>query len=843
MNESAISASGYQIDQILGGRYRILSMLGKGGMGIVLRVEQIFLGKEFALKTIEKNLLSDVAVRRFQQEAKATFAVSHPNIISVNDFGLLDDETPFMVMEIVTGKTLARRLSETTSLSIEEAIPIFIQVCFGLAHAHESGIVHRDIKPSNIMLPDADQTNPGAVKILDFGIAKFTQSDSGESQALTKTGEIFGSPLYMSPEQCSGGKVDHRADVYSLGCVIFETLTGTPPFIGETALSTMMKHQSAPVPSLKEASLGGDFPKDLERIVQAMLAKNPNDRYQNLGVAAHDLSLIISGENAISGSEKIAISAPAIAAHKKTITLRKDSFAFAILVTAILSSLISTALVMSLMPTHDDEDKPSKPEISETAIPKDLGLFEKKIAQGACRFAINQDATDRSLEAFKDYTEAQEVDLKDCKISDKGIGFLKDSKILHLEVPGCNLTSVDNIAQLSYLRDLNLRGNKLNNACLEKLSHLKNLKSINIEENDDITENGILKLAAINSLDTVLISEDRFNQAAIERLKMKMPFCHFQGNGNKSRMEELRASSKIKKEIALLQHLYAIAKQTNPDHCGTAMYLNLIGDALVRQKKLAESESFYDKSIEILEKSGNVVDLPPLLRNAVNRAVIFKRPNQLIKLSNRTANLLYDTRYHDLQELVNDLFNLANVPRPTTDAADVVRYCQTAIDLTERFPTKLDTKLLPVFYEKAGWTYFAAGQKTKALPYFQKNIILLRPTKEQNLKPYARALIELAHTLPDFTARKPLYDEGLALLEKLNLPEDFNLKEHYCDACFLIAEHYDQVSDHKEAIKYLKKGLECLKQMRHVDECFRTNTFNRVLKVQTKKCSMLRNKL
>ncbi|MBC7997380.1 MAG: serine/threonine protein kinase, partial [Leptolyngbya sp.] len=324
-NDPALTNSGYQIDQILGGRYRILSVLGKGGMGIVLRVEQIFIGKEFALKTIDKNLLSEVTIRRFKQEAKATFAVSHPNIISVNDFGLLDDETPFMVMEIVSGKTLSTRLKETTSLPIEDAIPIFIQVCFGLAHAHESGIVHRDIKPSNIMLPDPTQTPAGTVKILDFGIAKFTQ-DGGESQALTKTGEIFGSPLYMSPEQCSGSNVDHRSDVYSLGCVLFETLTGTPPFIGETALSTMMKHQSAPIPTLKEASLGGEFPKDLERMMQAMLAKNPNERYQNLGVTAHDLSSIINSEGQAKLVKSIPVSAPIQKKSNRAITISRNTF-------------------------------------------------------------------------------------------------------------------------------------------------------------------------------------------------------------------------------------------------------------------------------------------------------------------------------------------------------------------------------------------------------------------------------------------------------------------------------------------------------------------------------------
>ncbi|PZM77479.1 MAG: hypothetical protein DKT66_24645 [Candidatus Melainabacteria bacterium] len=189
-----------QPDHLLGGKYRVISLLGKGGMGIVYRVEQVFLNKELALKTIDKRLLSDVTIRRFQQEAKAAFVVQHPNIIAVNDFGLLDDQTPFLVMEIINGETLGERIKRTGRLTIDEAIPIFVQACFELGYAHDHGIVHRDVKPNNIMLLDElPPAAEGAVKIVDFGIAKFGQHDGGEIQALTRTGEIFGSPLEVAP--------------------------------------------------------------------------------------------------------------------------------------------------------------------------------------------------------------------------------------------------------------------------------------------------------------------------------------------------------------------------------------------------------------------------------------------------------------------------------------------------------------------------------------------------------------------------------------------------------------------------------------------------------------------
>jgi serine/threonine protein kinase len=285
-----------QQKQVVGGRYEIISSLGEGGMGHVYKVNQIFLNKEFAFKTININRVSEVAIRRFQQEARTAFALDHPSIVAVNDFGVLDDQSPFLVMELVIGETLGDRLKKLGCLSLEQAIPIFVQVCFGLAYAHERGIVHRDIKPSNIMLlnglpPGTD----GSVKIVDFGIAKFVQHDEGVVQALTRTGEIFGSPLYMSPEQCTGGPVDRRSDIYSLGCVFFEVLSGAPPCLGDTALATMMKHQSEKPSSLKQASLGADFSQAIEDMVAKMLEKSPENRYQNLGIIVHELGAMQRG--------------------------------------------------------------------------------------------------------------------------------------------------------------------------------------------------------------------------------------------------------------------------------------------------------------------------------------------------------------------------------------------------------------------------------------------------------------------------------------------------------------------------------------------------------------------
>jgi serine/threonine protein kinase len=323
-------AERFSIGSLVAQRYEILEQLGAGAMGTVFKVRQVFVNKTFALKKMQGHHLEDKAVRRFQQEAEAAFSLDHPSIIAVNDFGILGDQTPFLVMELINGETVAERLKRVGRLSLEEAIPIFLQVCSGLAFAHESGIVHRDIKPSNIMLlREMPLGAQGSVKIVDFGIAKFTAREDWELQALTRTGEIFGTPLYMSPEQCAGGRVDHRSDIYSLGCVFFEALTGTPPLIGPNALATMIKHQGEKAPTLKEASLGADFPKALEVLVAKMLDKDPDNRYQSLNAVTNDLQALGHGQS-------ISLAARPARREAKKISMNSSDFYILLLAISVL---------------------------------------------------------------------------------------------------------------------------------------------------------------------------------------------------------------------------------------------------------------------------------------------------------------------------------------------------------------------------------------------------------------------------------------------------------------------------------------------------------------------------
>ncbi len=271
-------------------KFKIIGLLGQGGMGSVYRVEHLLMNRQFALKCLNKYQAADAGWKRFQNEARAAHLLDHANLLKVYEVDLLPGGQPFFLMELIEGVTLADEIKRLGHLPLQRAIKIFIQVAFAIGYAHDSRVIHRDLKPSNIMLvAKNNESDPEVVKVVDFGIAKLTGVDEFNQQTLTKTGEIFGSPLYMSPEQCMGVAVDHRSDLYSLGCVFYETLTSAPPFMGDTALSTMMKHQSEGQLPLREASLGLQFPYELESIITKLLEKDPQRRYQSANQLVADL--------------------------------------------------------------------------------------------------------------------------------------------------------------------------------------------------------------------------------------------------------------------------------------------------------------------------------------------------------------------------------------------------------------------------------------------------------------------------------------------------------------------------------------------------------------------------
>lgn len=264
------------VGRVLDGRYRIIEIVARGGMGRVYRAEQAPLHRVVALKVLEPG--SDPEFRdRFIQEAAATARLAHPNTIRIFDYGCTSDGTLYIAMEYLTGRTLQAAIRSEGALEPERALRVVRQICASLREAHQLGMIHRDLKPSNIFLlrtGDEDEF----VKVLDFGLVKELARDHD----LTRADAVVGSPSYMSPEQIRSGDVDARADIYSVGVLLFACLTGKTPFTGTNSVNLLMAHLQQVPPSLASSRPGLRVPPSLERLVQRCLAKTPDERYATM---------------------------------------------------------------------------------------------------------------------------------------------------------------------------------------------------------------------------------------------------------------------------------------------------------------------------------------------------------------------------------------------------------------------------------------------------------------------------------------------------------------------------------------------------------------------------------
>jgi len=276
--------------RLLGGRYQVGELLGFGGMAEVHRGRDNRLGRDVAIKTLRHDLARDQTFQlRFRREAQNAASLNHPAIVAVYDTGEehapTGEELPYIVMEYVNGRTLKEVLAVEGRLMPRRALEIVADICSALDFSHRHGIIHRDIKPGNVML-----TQTGQVKVMDFGIARALASGAS---TMTQTSAVIGTAQYLSPEQARGEAVDARSDVYATGCVIFELLTGHPPFVGDNPVSVAYQHVREDPRAPSESN--PDVTPDVDAVVLKALSKNPANRYQSAGEMRADLLRAAAG--------------------------------------------------------------------------------------------------------------------------------------------------------------------------------------------------------------------------------------------------------------------------------------------------------------------------------------------------------------------------------------------------------------------------------------------------------------------------------------------------------------------------------------------------------------------
>jgi len=277
-------------NSVLANRYKIVGEVGRGRSAAVYKGIDITTGHPVAVKVLEDKVQpAGKALLRFQREAKTASSLDHPNIAKVRDSGIFRDRFPFVVMDYVNGMLLGTRVRVDGRLSLQNGLPILLQICDGMAYAHDHGVIHRDLRPDNIFLV-ARSNEPELVKIVDFGVAK--NLNEHDQTRLTAEGEVLGAPEFMSPEEitCSN-ELDCRADIYSMGCLMFNVLSGQLPFSGNNKVEVMANQLRSEPKDISDPSCGRHLPPGLQLIVKKALNKNPADRHQSM----HELKELLQG--------------------------------------------------------------------------------------------------------------------------------------------------------------------------------------------------------------------------------------------------------------------------------------------------------------------------------------------------------------------------------------------------------------------------------------------------------------------------------------------------------------------------------------------------------------------
>lgn len=409
-------------------RYKELETIGKGGMGTVVKCEDVILKRIVAVKFLNSEE-DESTLARFQKEAKSCAQLNHPNIINVFDFGAMPNGTLYLSMEYLTGESLDSYLDGTGSLEIPRALEIVDKICLALEHAHNLDILHRDLKPSNVMLT-RDVNGKELIKLIDFGIARYKKE---EDQELTQTGSIVGSPLYMSPEGANGKEVTKQSEVYSLGCLLFCLLTGSPPFVGENQMETLMMHTKNKAPSLSEFAQK-DFPVELEEVISRCLSKDPKERFESVQSLRSNLAKITTADSEEEIEEE--------EAEDKEVKneSRSSSILFALACLALVSGIALSCFFFLNKPKEKDVEKiSSKNEAIEYKLRRSdtsLGLVAGPWIEP---FRVGQPILDENLKEIADHmlkNKLTNLSLSKLELTGSGFHYLNKLPLKKLAIEG-----------------------------------------------------------------------------------------------------------------------------------------------------------------------------------------------------------------------------------------------------------------------------------------------------------------------------------------------------------------------------------------------------------------------
>lgn len=496
-------------------RYELLTELGRGGVSIVYKARDKTLDRMVAIKTLSSLSLSEKQLVQFQSEARALSGLKHKGIMEILDFGTTQNGIPYMVLEYIAGVPLSKQIENLGKLPLAMSLSIFHDLCEALNHAHNKGVLHRDIKPSNIILVSQDT---GYIpKIIDFGLAVLSsQDDTGLNPSAA------GSPPYMSPEQIDSKETDQRSDIYSLGCTLFESLTGNVPYAGNTAFETMNLHKSAPIPTIAKITSETEIQTGLQNCINKALAKNKNDRFQFVIAMQKAIDEILERVQEIA-ARKAEIEEEQIKGTKKTSLI---PFYIAAALIAIGSA---TYYFFSVQGVQKDKYKAeasfkrrNNNEAKETDLRKEERIFAGK-QTGSIRSPLpdidKMELNTRKIiwEAvelknfdftrFKKFERLEYLELRECDISPKQFSQICQLKNLRtLDIAWDETVAASDFSQLAQLPRLDclfLFSDQIKKKEMLVISQLKNIVTLNIQKNEGVDEEvlrNLIKLPRLRKL-------------------------------------------------------------------------------------------------------------------------------------------------------------------------------------------------------------------------------------------------------------------------------------------------------------------------------------------------------
>ncbi len=529
----------WRVGDTISDRYRLTELIGEGGMGSVFKARDLKLGKVVAVKTLSGRELNDDDFVRFHREAKVASTISHTNVVETYDFGVTGNGQPFLVMQLIEGVTLKKLLARQGVLNLSTALQILAQIAGGMCAVHGAGIIHRDLKTSNVMVKIDSGTV--TVKLLDFGVARRVQvrqegidpdkiKQHPGSETLTKSGEIIGTPRYLSPEQALGIPVDERSDIYSLGCIAFEMFSGKPPFAGDTVFETIQMHlDAANRPTL---SSDAHLPESLRKLFEKMIARFPEDRIQSMS----QLRSEIDESSWEKESEESRESQEPGLSQRESAARSDKSIRFSpmVLVLAVVALVFVAAFAFVIMHTLS----PEKSEVSNKKPVESMLHIERKksktviVAGPPMSFLFINPAGSKLLAASAERLARIPVIIVDTPVSDedvRNIVRLKPEWILlsragvtdeHLEMLSrCNsieelrlfktkritFRGIKNLRRLTRLIYLSVRDCDMDDLCLKELAGMGRLEVLDLEGNKKVTLKGLSVLSACPNLKVLTV--------------------------------------------------------------------------------------------------------------------------------------------------------------------------------------------------------------------------------------------------------------------------------------------------------------------------------------------------